>query len=642
MFKIILSLGILFMSVATTVQASIQLSPLFSDHMVLQRDKPLHFWGQAPAGEKITVMLNHHQVTTTTNLQGDWQLQLPALAKGGPYQVTITDSGDKTITLKDVYVGDVWIAGGQSNMEWKLDWGIDDQAQEIQDSDYPQIRFFEVPNTLSAHKEKQLPASQWQSASPASVGNFSAVAWFFAKQLHQHQDVAVGIIDSNWGGTPAEAWTDVNKLTDVQGYQQKATKIIAEQNWPKLLAENSQREQLKFKMIGDEQSVLATNAYKASYDASHWQTVQLPNKTALNDFVWLRKSFQLDHQPQQNTTLELGDLVQEAFIFLNGELVARKGWQDSDARYVLPADKLHKGENLLALRIANSWDNNVMVGRPDEMWLQSDEQKIDLQGNWLFSNSVEQPMPKVERYSWVPGFLYNAMIHPLLPYTSAGVIWYQGENNVGEYQYYHQLFSSMITNWRERAGDPQLPFLFVQLAAYLPHQVLQPDSAWAYLRDSQKQTLALDNTGMAVTIDIGNEQNIHPHNKQDVGKRLWLQASNIVYGQANIASGPDYQQHRIQADKIIVSFKYAQGLTSKDNQAIRGFIIAGKDKVFYPATATIQDDTVIVSNPHVSEPVAVRYAWADYPEVNLINTQGLPATPFRTDDWTASEVKKGQ
>ncbi|WP_416307283.1 sialate O-acetylesterase [Neptunicella sp. SCSIO 80796] len=637
MLKSFIYLGICVMSVISCAHANLQLSPLFSDHMVLQRDKPIHFWGQADPGERVTVKLKDNQVTTLTDAQGQWQLHLPAIGKGGPYLVTV--SGKDKIVLNDVYLGDVWIAGGQSNMEWKLDWGVDNIEQEMQDTDYPQIRFFDVPNTVSANKETQLPDSSWQPASKETAGNFSAVAWFFAKQLHQHQDVAVGIIDANWGGTPAEAWTDVEQLTEVPGYQQKAREVIAEDNWPKLLEQNAQREQLKFKLIGDEQAVLATNAYKENYDVSKWQSIPLPNKKPLNDFVWLRKSFVLDHSPQQDATLVLGDLVQEAFIFVNGELIGRETWQDSESRHTLPKAKLHKGNNLLAIRIANSWDNNVMAGRPGEMWLQSDNQKLNLEGDWLFSNNIEQPMPEVVRYSWVPGFLYNAMIHPLLPYTSTGVIWYQGESNVGEHQYYYPLFSTMIRNWRDHADNPELPFLFVQLAAYLKHQKVQPNSAWAYLRDSQKQTLSLDNTGMAVTIDIGNQQDVHPRNKQDVGKRLWLQANNRVYGQANVPGGPDYQQYQIRDDKIIISFKYAEGLASKDNHAIKGFIIAGEDKVFYPGIAKINGETVTVSNPAVKKPVAVRYAWSDYPEVNLVNTQGLPATPFRTDNWPASEVK---
>ncbi|MBC3766187.1 sialate O-acetylesterase [Neptunicella marina] len=628
------SLGLFLMTFFTQANASVQLAALFNDHMVLQRDKQLHFWGTASPNQSVTLSFNHQSATVNADAKGNWKLTLPAMPKGGPFQLELL--GERRQLIKDVYLGDVWIAGGQSNMEWKLDWGIDDLNKELEDSNYPLIRFFEVPNTQAASPQSMIPESQWKMASRDTVGNYSAVAWFFAKLLHKQQDVAVGIIDSNWGGTPAEAWVDARKLVDIPAYQALAQKTLNNKDWPQILQDNEQAEQLKFSRIGDTQ--LATNILKQSND-KQWRTLQLPNKQPLNDFVWIKRSVELDQLPNSPVTLNMGELVQEALVFINGKLLAQKSWNQADALFELPANAFQPGANTIALRVVNSWDNNVMLGKDQQMWLQIAENKIDLQGEWLFSNTLEAPMPKVTRYNWLPGFLYNAMIYPVLPYAIKGVIWYQGENNVAQHQDYHAVFSALIKNWRERANDPGLPFLFVQLAAYLPHKALQPKSEWAYLRDAQKQTLALDNTGMAVTIDIGNQQDIHPRNKQDVGMRLWLQAQNIAYGLSTIASGPAYKAMHNQGNSIKLEFDFAEGLGSKDNTDIKGFIIAGEDRQFYPATARVENGYIVVNSNKVPNPVAVRYAWADYPEVNLVNTQGLPAVPFRTDNWPADQIK---
>ncbi|MDN4503906.1 sialate O-acetylesterase [Alteromonadaceae bacterium BrNp21-10] len=629
-------LGLMLM-LSTSAIAQITLSPLFSEHMVLQRDKPVRVWGTAAAGQTLSISIAKHQLNTKADSDGNWQVMLPASSKGGPYTLKI--NADEILSIDDVYFGDVWIAGGQSNMEWKLSWGIDNLEQETLDAEYPQIRVFEVPNIVAHEKQQMLPDASWKLANQKNVMEFSAIAWFFAKHLHQEQNVAVGIIDSNWGGTPAEAWTEVNKLTAVNGYEQRAQEVIKTADWDAVMAENSLQEQRKYQLIGDLDLARATNAYKNDIDLSNWQTVDLPNKQPLHDLVWLRKSFTLDALPTTDSELFLGDLVQNALIFLNDELIAEESWQDSESRHQIAKDKFVVGDNQITLRVANDWDNNVFAGRPGEMWLQSESQKINLEGQWYVNNKLQPPLPKVKRFSFTPGFLYNAMIHPLLPYTTKGVIWYQGENNVGEHPLYHELFSTMITNWRERAQDASLPFLFVQLAAYLKPQALQPKSPWAYLRDSQRQTLTLPNTAMATTIDIGEADNIHPANKQDVGKRLWLQAKRMVYGQNNVPSGPDYSHHEIDGENVILHFDYAEQLHSNDKLPIKGFIIAGADKQFYPANANIDGEIVRLSHPKVKQPKAVRYAWADYPQVNLVNQQGLPAIPFRTDNWTAEQVQ---
>ncbi len=618
-------------SVAMTV------SPLFTDHMVLQRDKEVKVWGSAPPGQKVKVSVNQQQFSTVTDESGNWTLVMPPHQKGGPF--TLLVEGDETREVSDLYFGEVWIAGGQSNMEWDLQDNVVGHEQEVANAEIPLIRFFDVPNTLSPKKQEQLPEGQWRVASPETAGEFSAVAWFFAKRLQQHEDVAVGIIESNWGGTPAEAWTDIDEVKNVPGYKAMATEVLKTENWPQKLAANEKRNTEKWSRINSVEQALATGAAGIGFDDSSWAIRTLPNTTALHDFVWLRHRFTLSrNEAQSSVALSLGDIVQNAFIFINGKLLATEDWRNGDSLHEVPASMLKAGENVIAIRAANDWDNNVFVGKEGEIWLSVKGEKTDLFADWKYSNQVEPPMPDVKNYSFTPGFLYNAMIYPLLPYAAAGVIWYQGESNVERHPYYAALFSKMIENWRTRANAPDLPFLYVQLAAFLPRQPLQPDSAWAYLRDAQRQTLALPFTGMAVTIDVGNGDDIHPKRKRVVGERLWLQAASKVYGDNILSSGPDYRAMENQGSRIIVHFDHDKGLQTTDGQAPKGFIIAGKDGVFYRGKATIKGRTVEVHHPQVSEPVALRYAWADNPAVNLVNAEGLPAVPFRTDNWNAEHV----
>ncbi|UTA48343.1 hypothetical protein L1F30_02075 [Simiduia sp. 21SJ11W-1] len=636
--KYLCGLTLCWLTLCALSAHALELPSLFSDHMVLQRDQPARIWGQAPALHTVTVEVNENEYTTQANERGYWELKLPPRPAGGPYQLTV--SADQTRTLNDVYFGDVWIAGGQSNMEWKMNAGITNQKAALADANYPTIRFFEVPNTIGITLQQQLPPSKWVKASTESVQYFSAVAWFFAKHLHENQAVAVGIIESNWGGTPAEAWMDIHKLSAVNGYAEKAHAVLATKNWAERIAQNDARRKEKYRLIDDLALAIETGAHKSTTDVAHWNLVTLPNSEPLSDLNWLRKTFTLANKPTDNAELFLGDIVQNAFIFVNGQFIAKEDWRHSESRHKIPAELLRKGPNQITLRAANDWDNRVFVGaRTDAMWLKTPEHTVDLTGHWHHNNQLQPPLPKVERLNETPSFLYNAMIHPLLPYTARGVIWYQGESNVGTHTRYHELFTAMINNWRARAGNPQLPFLFVQLAAFKLPQTLQPASGWAYLRDAQRKTTSLPHTAMATAIDVGEIHNVHPANKYAVGHRLWRQAASLVYGNQITPSGPDFTHATVEGSHMRIHFNYAQGLTTLDNTPPLGFIIAGADKAFYVANARIEGATLVLSHPEVSMPVAARYAWADYPQVNLVNKEKLPAIPFRTDNWAASEVK---
>ncbi len=615
---------------------SLRLPGVFTDHMVLQRDMPVRFWGWSKPQAGITVEINGATVKTEADAQGSWKLAFPATAAGGPYEVVVQSAesaGGETLRLKDVYFGDVWIASGQSNMEWKLAQAMN-AANEIKDSNYPLIRFFEVPNVISHTPLPDISGGQqWVPANPQTAGNFSAVAWFFAKLNHREKNVAVGIIDSTWGGTPAEAWVDANRLLSLKDYENEARFALdPAHDWKTIIAANEANERLKWQMIGDKQRVLGLKVYREKFNDSGWHKVTLPNTQPLSNFAWLRKSFEISGNADVAAEMQLGDLVQDAMVFVNGKLIAEENWKTEGATYQLPAGTLKKGKNVIALRVANDWNNEVYAGKPGQMFVKLvATPRINLEGEWRYSNTIEPEMPTVFRYNWTPGFLYNAMIHPIEGYSIRGAIWYQGESNTDRATAYASLFQTLITDWRAKWNQGDFPFLYVQLAAFAEGNT---DPGWPLLREAQAATLKLPNTGMAVTMDIGEPDDIHPRNKQDVGKRLWLNARKVAFKEKVHNSGPVYKSHKIKGDKVILSFDHVGHtfmLATPPN--IKGFEIAGADKQFHPAEATFKGDLITVWSPEVPSPVAVRYAWKAYFDVDLFSWDMLPMAPFRTDNW---------
>lgn len=611
---------------------SLRLPRLFADHMVLQRDAEVRFRGWAGPGHRVAVEINGVKVTAEADAEGAWELLYPATQAGGPFEVVVrADAGD-VVRFKDVYFGDVWLAGGQSNMEWKVAQTMNAPI-ELKNSNYPLIRFFEVPNELSPAPLQDIAGGQWVPASPETVKDFSAVAWFFARHNHTEKNVAVGVIDSTWGGTPAEAWVDANRLLELKDYESEARFALDPQHdWKAVLAANAANEQLKWQLIGDKERVLKLKVHRTDFNDSGWHTARLPNHKPLSDFAWLRKSFELSAADLAlPATLELGELVQNAMVFVNGRLIAEENWLNSGASYPLSPGLLKKGRNVVALRVANDWNNEVYVGKPGQMRLDLRDRKINLEGEWRYNNTIEPEMPMVFRYNWTPGFLYNAMIHPIQGYSLRGAIWYQGESNTDQPQTYAKLFKTLITDWRAKWRQGDFPFLFVQLAGF---DDPSPNADWPLLREAQAQALELPNTGMAVALDIGDAEDIHPRNKQEVGKRLWLNARKVAFKENVIHSGPTYRSHKISGNKIMLRFDHVGRTFMVANPPqINGFLVAGEDKQFHPAEAVFKGDVVTVWHPDVPSPVAVRYGWYGYFDVELYSWDMLPAAPFRTDDW---------
>lgn len=615
---------------ATSINAQLRLPRLFSDHMVLQRDQPVHIYGWATPEKPVEVTIGGFMIRTLPARNGTWELLYPAHSAGGPLDMMVRQGTD-TLNVDDLWFGDVWVAGGQSNMEWELAWNVDNFEQEMADGDYPQIRFFMVPKEMAVTPQQELHGGQWIPASPQSVGQFSAVAWFFAKNNHLDKQVPVGIISSNWGGTPAEAWTSARRLLEVPGYKKAAAEMLDTAiDWQARMEENEARNARKWELINDKKTFLKSGAQEPDFDDSGWQEIILPNQEPLHDFAWLRKEVTL--HSRHNVRFYLGDINQICQIFFNGRMVAEESWQDTTSIIDVPADVVRKGRNVIAVRAVNSWDNNVYAGKPGNMWIEAGKDRSTLEGVWKYSNTIEPKMPEVEFFNWRPGILYNQMIAPITGYSILGAIWYQGESNADKPQYYNELFETMIEDWRIHWKEGNFPFLFVQLANYMARKDQPSESQWAELREAQTQTLELPETGMATIIDIGEAEDIHPKNKQDVGKRLWLAAKHTAYDDKDtVTSGPVYQSHRTDGHQLTVTFDTQGSSLAVHGDHPVGFALAGKDGVFHRATAEVKGNIVILSSDQVPEPVNVRYGWADNPEVNIYNREGLPAVPFRTD-----------
>lgn len=636
----LLSLGIvLFNKVQAVENSGVEPAAIFSDHMVLQRDKAINIWGTGAPGQTVEALLvlsDDYTVTSsaTVNLEGFWLLSLPPQSAGGPYKLNIR-SGNQTHTYSDVLIGDVWLASGQSNMEWKLHQQVDNWENEVADSNYPNIRFFDIDNHFSATEQSQIKSSDgWVRAHPNDSGSFSAVAWFFAKSLHLEKDIPVAVIDSTWGGTPAQAWTSLPVLSQQEHYKDMAIDLMENpQIWESEFAANEALVVEKYQLISSTSGYADGAVLSVDYDDSQWEARTVPNQQdePFTDVAWLRKIVTFESAPHM-ATLHLGRLTQLGRVFVNGQQIYEQYWTDLNDQIEIPSGLLTQGENVIAVRLINDWDNKAYLGKENDVFLMADQQRISLVGSWKYSNNVEPPIPAVKRYNESPGVLFNAMINPLTQYPVKGVIWYQGESNVGEYPWYSELFKSMILDWRQQWNDSDLPFLFVQLASFLHPSEVPEESAWASLRDAQTSALALQNTGMAVALDIGDADDIHPRNKQAVGHRLYLAAKHVAYGESVVFSGPKISHVVKHTDKgrvgLRVYFSHSEGLRAMHADNLLGFAVAGEDAHYVNAKADILEDSVFVYAEQVLAPTRVRYGWANNSNGNLYNGAALPAVPF--------------
>ncbi|MDB5120853.1 MAG: protein of unknown function acetylesterase [Sphingobacteriales bacterium] len=633
----------------------IKLPRLISNGMILQRNAKINVWGWGSIGEKVSVKFNNKEYKTVTDAGGKWKVTLPQMNAGGPYIMQI--DANNHITLTDILLGDVWVCSGQSNMELPMSRVKVKYEKEIANATYPKIRQFNVATTYN-FKEKQsdFTSGDWVAADPRTVLNFSAVAYFFAKELYLQYQVPIGIIKASVGGSPAQAWLSEESLKKYPEYLAltnrykdslavdsiKKADAAAVNNWNKNIDDQDLGWNSEFKWFNPNQ------------DASQWKTMKMPgfwdedagfrsineasnSSKNTNGVMWFRKEVIV---PQsmigKPAKLILGAIIDRDLVYLNGEFVGTTSYQYPPRRYEILVGLLKAGKNTIVVRVISNTGLGGFV-KDKEYSIRTDKETVNLAGDWQYKMGyVSVPMPGGgTTFQYQPAGLFNAMISPLGNNTAIkGVIWYQGESNTSNPKEYQSIFSDVIKDWRLHWNQGTFPFLYVQLANFMQAKSEPTESEWAELRYAQLKTLSVPKTGMAVTIDVGEWNDIHPLTKETVGKRLALAAQKLAYGNSNIVhSGPIYQSKKIVGKKIILSFtNIGSGLVAKGDQELKYFAIAGADKKFVWAKAKINGNKVEVWSESIPHPVSVRYAWADNPDkANLYNKENLPASPFTTD-----------
>lgn len=622
------------------VAAQVRLPQIVRDSMVLQRDATVKIWGWASPNEKISIRFNNKQYKVKADGNGNWMMKLAPMKAGGPYTMDI--AGRNKITLKDILIGDVWFCSGQSNMVHQLNIHDVLYAKEIAEANNPEIRQFWIPTLTNLQgPQSDLPACYWKSAVGDDVRPFSAVAYFFAKKLYSKYHIPIGIINASVGGTPVEAWTSEEGLKDFSSListieKNKDTAYINSLN---------RRGGGRPPQSTDEGLTGPTKWFDPAYVPKGWRPINIPGYWEdqgvkdLNGVVWYRREIDVPASMTGKAgRIFLGRIVDADQLYINGKQVGNTTYMYPQRRYALPADLLHPGKNLFVVRVTNNFGKGGFV--PDKPYcLFAGNDTIDLKGTWEYKVG-EVFVPRAGGFGGggisaqnQPAALYNAMVAPAINYTIKGFCWYQGEANTGKAEEYAKLQPALIYDWRNKWQQGELPFLYVQLPGFMDYNYLPSESNWAMLRESQLKTLAVPNTAMAVAIDLGEWNDIHPDHKKEVGDRLALAAMKMVYGENMEYAGPYFQSAVAEGNKILISFTHTgSGLVTNDDEPPGDFAIAGADKKFVWAKTKIDGDKVIVWNETIPDPMYVRYAWADNPvHANLFNKEGLPASPFRTD-----------
>ncbi|MCA1919464.1 MAG: 9-O-acetylesterase [Flavobacterium piscis] len=650
-FKKTMLLLTLFILSSNAVNATVSLPSFFTDNMVLQQKSAVPFWGESDA-KSVSITTSWDKKTYKTNVENDkWKVVFKTPVYGGPYTITINDGTIKT--LNNILIGEVWLCSGQSNMEMPLEgWGkINNYKEEIANANYPQIRLLQAE-----HIESTLPLNTlkvqhdgWNVCSPATIADFSATAYFFARKIYNEKKIPIGLIHSSWGGTLIEAWTSSGALTTIHDFDAEILAMKSEVDQEALLKKYNADMTIWEKKLADSdkgfqnaKAIWAT----ANFDDSSWKTMPLPaffENKGLSNFdgvVWFRKKVNITTTNADFTLSYLAD--DDDMIWFNGNYIGESKRYNVERHYTIPSKFLKKGENIITIRVFDGAGNGGVYG-DENFTLKSAKETISLAGDWKYNIGADikdlPAKPYLAQGQNRPSAIYNAMIAPLIDYKIKGVIWYQGESNAERAYQYQKLFPLLINDWRNKFKDKNLPFFFVQLANYKQKKEQPGDSDWAELREAQFKALKLTNTGMAVTTDIGNGEDIHPKNKQDVGGRLASIALAKVYNTKIDYSGPLYKSYNIKGNTVTVDFDFNKNIKARDD-TLKGFSIAGSDQKFYWAVAKVVNGKVEVYAQEVPNPVAVRYNWADNPEGNLTNESGLPASSFRTDVWAGITQEK--
>lgn len=616
------------------------LSPIFASHMVLQRDRPNTFWGWAPPGTRISVTIAGRKAGGAADTAGKWTVRISPPPVGGPYTVEI--DGPQHVQLDDVLVGDVWICSGQSNMEMGI--GLVKNAQlEIASANYPGMRLFMVQHKI-AFSPESVPVGDWSVCTPQSVaaegwGGFSAAAYFFGRELHRRLGVPIGLVQTCWGGTIAEAWTSKPGLRDFPEFKPA---IAAVDQLATRSGETASQRLDKWFQANDPGS--KGNAWAATdLDTSSWKSAEKSTRYEDNGLerfdgvVWFRREVTLpDPLPAGDGLLQLGTVDDLDATWVNGTKVGESFSYGDMRRYPVPASVLKPGRNVIAVRVLDTGGLGGLM-TPQAQVLTVGGVQVPLAGGWKFAIGADLakggalPVTANDNPN-IPTVLYNGMIAPILPLAIKGAIWYQGESNAGRAAQYQRLLPAMIADWRQNFGQPDFSFFIVQLASFSARHPQPVEDAWAELREAQTLTVKrVPKTGLALAIDVGDARDIHPKDKQTVGYRLALAAMHVAYGQDLPYSGPVFKSSRRDGHTLRLRFDHAGfGLETRGGR-LAGFQVAGADRKFAWADAKIEGNEVVVSAAGVLDPMFVRYAWDTDPEATLYNGAGLPTVPFRTD-----------
>lgn len=659
-----------FLLIFGTPVVAIDVPSVFSDHMVLQRGQEVPVWGRADPGAKVSVRFADQKGDTFADSDGNWEVRLEPLVASSTGREMHIISGSEKITISDVLVGEVWLCGGQSNMEWAVNNSLNPEGEKP-NFDLPQIRLIKAPHRLEMEAQFDIPAN-WSVCSPETVGNFTAVGSFMARKLHAELGVPIGLLSINWGGTRAEPWTapktmrrhprwkgtmaDIDKAMREWGNLDK--KAIDKVHQQRIEGFERNAQGWWKKMLADEPGI-AQEWAKPAVDTSAWESTPVPSSWKDTDadlggfdgFVWYRRSVEIPAEwAGKELTLNLGNIDDNDITYFNGEKIGQttNDW-DALRRYTIPGDKVKAGTAVISIACLDTGGAGGIGGNKKNFNIAPSGQPksaISLAGDWsyrqggAFKGGDRGPSPPAapgapSKSTTTPGTMFNAMLSPFIPYAFKGAIWYQGESNANQAKEYRELLPLMIGSWREAWSQGDFPFGIVQLAAFMAASDDPAQGGWANLRDAQLFTHNLvANTGLVVTTDVGDANDIHPRNKQEVGRRLAMWALGSCYGTDDPISGPIYRNSRVDGGKMLVTFDHVgSGLKTRMGRTLDGFAIAGADGNFRWATAEIvESNTVSVSHADIAEPTAVRFAWSNNPvRANLISGDGLPASPFKTD-----------
>ncbi len=632
-----------FFLIGLECHAQVSLPQILRDSMVLQRNAPIKIWGWAAKGEQVKVVFNGKKRTATTISDGTWEVEFPKMKAGGPYDIKI--NGENEIELKNILIGDVWLCAGQSNMAHQLNIHDVTYNDEIANANYPEIRHFKIPTQTSLTGTLQdFEGGSWQVAVSDEIRPFSAVAYFFAKKIYERFGIPIGLINASVGGTPIEAWTSAEGFKDFP----ELLKIIDKNKDTAYVNGRNAVNHISDEVGSEPQDNGLKDPiawYDPNFEPKDWRRINIPGYWEdqgirnLNGVVWYRREIELPaSMAGKEARIFLGRIVDADELYINGQKIGHTTYQYPQRRYSVPENVLQSGKNFFVIKVTNFNGKGGFV--PDKpYYLFSETDTVDLKGYWEYKVGevfkIQEPSaasvrPVIAQNE--PTALFNAMISPYTQLSLKGILWYQGESNAHSPENYDALLRALITDWRTKFNDQNIPFIYAQLPNFMEVNYLPEESNWAELRQSQLGALTVPHTAMTVNIDLGEWNDIHPDNKKDVGERMALAALKLAYDENIVHSGPIYKSHEISRGEIIVSFdQVGSGLIADDGEPLSEFAIAGADKKFVWAEARIMDDKIVVWNDEIKDPKYVRYAWADNPDnPNLYNKEGLPASPFET------------